>query len=502
VAIAAWLVAGNAWGEVLIDRSANWVKGGAFRRPVIGTIIRTPTGHAFSPASDATLAIPLATGQAVPDAAIGPTLSVSAEPSADGNGLKLKSLDLEALKSAPKWSGAVQSELVNALNVLQLSASLALQVHDKNPGIDRATEVLQATTDQANAEQLAAQLSLTEEQIVAEYLRVLTGPDSPRQRAALIDLFLKLRRDQKAIYGRPDYFPAVNYRLIYESSKSSVAIVVADEARPICSGVLVAADLVLTARHCLTEYLAPELEIWVGYEEDANGKVSHGVPFHVEAKVVEGAPLEVGGASFDYVLLRLRPGPAGQKAGDVVPPRCLSEARLNRDHPIYVVGHPDGAARTIHDNAWVLFPFAATPAQYGRLMLLVEAELKNDPERGRWVQQFRADYRKNADGALYEYFSSRLGRQPVLAAEADTFHGDSGAPVFDRRKQTLVGIVVAGEPDVNEPWEPGWRRHESIIPASQILADVTARSPSVLAELKVCRPAPAGQPSPAEVAVQ
>lgn len=485
LAVAA-LAASSAGAQNSPSQVSSFIAGVRENKPMVGTIARVGAGFVFTPATDPTLAIPLQADQVVPGAAIGPTLSVVATPSPDRSSLAIQSLDLEALSNLKPKPLNASSDLAASLFALKSKAGEAFHVDAAPTQASTPDDAdLHRQADETRSAELVEVFAQTEDQVISDYLVALEGNDSAR-RNQLVALFMKLRRDSKAIYGRPDYYDTVNYLKVYESSKSAVAIVEADTKSVKCSGVLVGADLVLTARHCLVDYLPTELEVWVGYEKGADGQVSYGTAFKGSSRPLIGLPVDPGGANFDYGILRVARSDDGKLASDLAKPACLSGVRLRRDQPIYVVGHPNGEPQTIHDNAWVLFPFAATPTEYGRLMLLVEAEFRNDPDRGKWVQQFRTDYRKSSALELYQYYSSRLGRQPIVAAEADTFHGDSGAPVFDRKRQSLVGLVVAGEPDVKEPWEPGFRRHESIVPASQIIEDVTKRDQALLAQLAVC----------------
>lgn len=448
-------------------------------KPVEGLIREVPGGTlVLVPKQDPTLNIPLHIDQHVPEVARGVPLLVEFRLEKDGP--RLQNLTLPAVTQWRQASKTLSSasDLSNAMLSLQQASERALHVGSNQS----ADEFEHEARDEASRSELGQQLDRTEGELLAAYSNLMAKDPSDRKaRDELVQLFIKVRRSNKSIYGRPDFYASNSYLRMYQVSHSAVGIATRDDSRLICSGVAIAPKLVLTARHCLKMVVPQELDVWLDYEA---GQAGPSATVRVERRVAEGDKLETGD-SFDYVVLELAQEVPPFGGTTVV--QCLSEARLRRDQPIYVVGHPAGSPRTIHDNAWVLFPFATTGAGLAELLMLVEAEFRESKDRERWIQQFRDSYRPDASGELFLNFSRRFGRQPIVAAEADTFHGNSGAPVFDRMTHSVVGIVVAGEEDSPDPWQPGWRRHEAIIPASQIIADL-ARFPKVQEAIQVCKP--------------
>jgi V8-like Glu-specific endopeptidase len=56
---------------------------------------------------------------------------------------------------------------------------------------------------------------------------------------------------------------------------------------------------------------------------------------------------------------------------------------------------------------------------------------------------------------------------------ADTFHGDSGGPVFDHdHDQCVVGILTSGMPDTGIRLTANLKQHERVLPVTAILDDL------------------------------
>lgn len=340
--------------------------------------------------------------------------------------------------------------------------------------------------------------AFNEEAIVAENAIIeaflsLDAADA-EGRSRLIDLFSTTLRTRKAIYGRSDLYRPMIYQMIRDASRGSVAIVEKNPDRVRCSGVLVGQNIVLTALHCLNGVIvSAEIKVWFNFEKDL-AEPPHNLPvtsYSVDQLLVQGSTLPHPEAGrMDYALLRLSQTD-GRDAGQTFTARCLSRERVRYDQALYVVGHPLGAERTVHDNGWAIFPFLVTREEFGRLLMLVETEFKDSPDHNAAIANFRESYVKSTDGGqeLYRNFSARWNFQPTIGVEIDTFHGNSGGPVFGRIDQNVVGIVIDGEPDDAGPWVPGWRRHEAVLPASEILADIEAQRPELInADIQVCTP--------------
>jgi hypothetical protein len=69
------------------------------------------------------------------------------------------------------------------------------------------------------------------------------------------------------------------------------------------------------------------------------------------------------------------------------------------------------------------------------------------------------------------YYGGAFGTavRPSFGIDTDTFGGDSGSPVFDRRSQCIVGIFSGGQRDTLVSPEASWKEHEFAAPISEVL---------------------------------
>ena len=367
------------------------------------------------------------------------------------------------------------------------------RLHDAYASLStRADEAMRAGTMSPPApDHLVPVLTLTEREIVEAYGALGQLDDDNRKRLA--QQFLKVRRTQKAQYERNDQYPRKRTERIFKNSRGAVALAERDALGSFCSGVLVARDLVLTAGHCFARVLPGEikerLEVRFNFERDLSGMQLAQDRYPLDRVVAEGDSVFPDGPTLDFALVRVGQNSTGKPPGDTHPPQCLSPRQVRRDDPLYVIGHPRGDFRVVHDNAFVYFPFQVNRFDFTRLKLMVDAELSSDPRRQTELERFERSYRgrKDANGnELFEHYSEKWGRQPTIGANSDTYHGNSGSPVYGRRTHQVVGIFTEGEPDVDAPFTAGWRRHEAMIPTSEITRQLDRMMPEWRKEPGVC----------------
>jgi len=71
----------------------------------------------------------------------------------------------------------------------------------------------------------------------------------------------------------------------------------------------------------------------------------------------------------------------------------------------------------------------------------------------------------------------RFSSQPTIGADCDTYRGNSGSPAYNRRINSVIGVLFDGQEDLGQPWRPGWRAHEAILPISKIVSQIESVMP-------------------------
>ncbi len=346
----------------------------------------------------------------------------------------------------------VRSKLAVEVNSLgNLSATLA-----KNPGTMREA-----------APVLDRQLLFAKRAWANAAKQIQTGSDL----AALNEVRDALIQTEKAFYSRliRRNYPPDAYKAIYERSQFAVAIVKKSTGEPFCSAILLGADLILTAKHCLADHTISDLELWSSYMSTLDGSVT--APTRTGLSQVEIASEN---PVLDYALLRLA-APVSVSGGFP----CLSTERVKLKDLVYVLGYPQQRPLTVHDFGEVLYPYQASETELEDIVLSEQLRYKNAESA---VSSIKASYQKIADGstAFYLNMSNTWNGKPTIGIVADTFHGDSGSAVFSRDNHRIVGLFVQGQPDYAEPWTPTWERHEAVLPITRVVEDLTSRQPGLL----------------------
>lgn len=155
--------------------------------------------------------------------------------------------------------------------------------------------------------------------------------------------------------------------------------------------------------------------------------------------------------------------------------RCLRRSPLNRGETIYVLGYPRGERARVHDYARIYLPFRVYEDKFQFLRLDVAADLVGEPQRDELLRAFDESFQKGQEGfsPVRRFYDVRAAGQPRMGIVADTFHGDSGGPVFDHdRDQCVVGILTNGMPDNGIRLTANLKQHERVLPVTAILDDL------------------------------
>lgn len=134
----------------------------------------------------------------------------------------------------------------------------------------------------------------------------------------------------------------------------------------------------------------------------------------------------------------------------------------------------------MHDFAEVLFPYEVQSLELDQIILDQRAGNASDEI----ISSIKSSYVPTSSGTFVNK-SQVWDQQPTIGILADTFRGNSGAPVFSRNTHRLVGIFVRGQPDYAEPWTANWYRHEAVLPVGQIIDDLR-RNTALLKDGTLC----------------
>lgn len=271
----------------------------------------------------------------------------------------------------------------------------------------------------------------------------------------------------KAVFGpqRADVFDPTVYEAILAATRSAAAVAQVGATKPHASGVLIARDTVLTARHVTfrsangaQRYTPRQLEVRFDYRKRADGSISAPTRW----RVIAYEEIAVGR---DALLLKLAPHGADQfPAAERV--QTLASTRAALDEPVVVIGYGKGDPVQIADDARVLFPQQATQDE---LDTILSREPASFHELIRWSYRTRV-------GSTYTNLSTTYGNHPTLGIDSDTVAGMSGAGVYLKRTGELIGILYDGQPDAPTPWAASWHRHEAVFIPLVPTESLSARS--------------------------
>jgi V8-like Glu-specific endopeptidase len=458
-----------------------------------------PRKFVFAPAQLDLPRVPVANGdEVINELAVGPLLHVQGSLDAKGF-LTVKSYRLRGFsRTRSNVPGPRLNDVYRAAD--DLFGSLETVISGKSSAVTNRTLSNSPVGSDARSKINA---------IVAAYRDALRAKASDEEVRAIAQEWADVRtlvsdifsdNEFKALYGAYDNYPPWTYDVIYRQSPSVVAIGEPGSRTSLCTGVLIASDLVLTAGHCFAAphaRLPDKLEVWFDYAYRPAGTAPT-----IQRRRIEGvvappperfASLLAGEFSaelLDYTILRIpnidrEPPIAG------LAPQCLRRNTLHRGDAVYVVGYPRGEPIMIHDSARVYLPYRILDgAEFIRLRLDVEADLLSSDTRRELLRQFDSSYQsETVDGLTWRVFRNiRDSGQPRMGIVADTFQGNSGGPVYDReRDQCVVGILVAGSPDTGQRRTPNWKEHERVLPIAAILEDLakTASGKTILERLRI-----------------
>lgn len=374
---------------------------------------------------------------------------------------------------------------------------LSLQQRAMFPEVNAAQDRLKATVTRAMTDgdsmaniQAAKEAANDLEESLHDAYANLPPEERRQQGRSLVDQGSELKQFKRD-YFRTDYnerYPPQTYQRIFANTRGALALRLRGESQPQCSGVLVADNLVLTNRHCVSNVAASEMEVVFDYEDDLDGNRLPARAFPVSSIKFRG-----GEPYLDFSVLEIGPDTTGVLPGQVYPAQCIAKDTPKHKDAIYVVGFPLGQPRVVHDNTHVYFPFRISSDEYIKIEFSVREEFKPGAEEDQAyidgkIKEFHDSYKQRIDGGntIFEYYSKRFDEQPTIGVDSDTYPGNSGSPAFHRRTHALVGLLFDGHRTSSAPWRPGWRTHEAVLPVTKIIEAMEAQEPGWFSSQAIC----------------
>ncbi len=316
--------------------------------------------------------------------------------------------------------------------------------------------------------------------IVSDYLKL---PENLRRQQSkeLGTAYLAAARSRKqsaskVSYGYDDQYTPETYPLIYERCQSVAAIRYSGTVIGTCF--LIGKNLVLTCRHCLRddndqELLREDLDIVF----DPKPAIGSRRTYNIIKVVYEGA-----NQSQDFTLLQVGLGENTPEKDriPILPLDTRNSAKLKRS--VYVIGFPKGQGMMVADASHVLVPHVLSEGEYAAIELSFNGELAEARTQSgslgdafendliaRFVNSFTKDTVGGQNVRLFHSAMLASPSIPAIAIDSNTFHGNSGSPVFERKTSTVVALFSRGWPDDPWPVKVGLQKHEEAIPIGVIL---------------------------------
>ncbi|MEM9751758.1 MAG: serine protease [Planctomycetota bacterium] len=378
------------------------------------------------------------------------SLPLEVELSRRGESVNLESIDYAVKADWERFKSNVDLENESIAGYAAAMQSLS-DLLDSEAEVDR--------------EQLLDALDAAQNQAAYAH-KQLAESEQTELRKSLCAQFVSLVDSEKATFGRADLYAPMVYSQIYMNSQSCVGIVQDGKKKPHASGVLIGKNLILTAAHAFRDVPAGDCEVWFDFEESGPNRIAHSA-YPIKKVVFEGLRHRITNKRMDFVLVEI--GLDTENNAASATPSFLDSMVAPRDTPIYVVGHPGGERQTIHDNAFVLYPYRVSKWGLEKLRMIICAESGTLEERERRLAELNASYRWDELSEMFILLSRRWDDHPTISADCDTSKSVSGGPAYSRETNGVIGILFRGEYDSKAPYQASWRRHEAIVPVQAML---------------------------------
>ncbi len=195
-----------------------------------------------------------------------------------------------------------------------------------------------------------------------------------------------------------------NTPLVYQNFCEDVPFV-NQNTLPKCTGFLVAPNILITAGHCVDSKYECENNNWVFNYKESKTEISASNVYKCE-EILVSKNIKSFGVVQDYAILKLNKNVSGYR-----PLKLRQKGRVKLGTELVVIGHPLGLPMKIADNGQVV-PFSIV----------------------------------NFTNPLHFY---KISKNTFLT-NLDTFVGNSGSPVFNKKSGEVEGLLIQGGEDFIE----------------------------------------------------
>src|SRR5258705_1500486 len=339
-----------------------------------------------------------------------------------------------------------------------------------------------------------------------------TDPDARALAVRALD-GISRQSELKSVYGVKSSFQPDSYRSIFLQS-ARIVIINDDKGMPICSGMAVTPEWILTAGHCFISQAWQAMSV----RFSASGGNTLSVPLPIEDAWPNPPKGSLAADETDFAFIRVVPpqtvvdtfrkmeqdlAAAGNRT------LCLRERPGVYEEPVLAIAQA-GNDKLVYDHAYIWYPFQLYPSELKRVTAMTGIRLQRLSEAfypgdktgqvkffDENLQGFKAAYARQVGSgnqqrsAYYAQPREASVVRPMFGFDTDTQHGNSGAPVFSRMDGCLLGVFGGGRPDGVVITEASWREHEFATPVTVIIDAMglaaNAVSPAALDDVSLKR---------------